>query len=113
MQIKLTGRHVSVTDNMKDHAREKAEKLLRFFDRIQEIRVVLDQEGGKPSVEYVVDIELGDDLVAHDTSEDMFGSIDAVADKLERQLRRHKERLKEHHKRGAEPEPPPEQDVAE
>lgn len=104
MQVKITGRHMSVTEHMKSYAEEKAQKLIRFFDRIQEIRVVLDYEGGKPAVEFLADVELTDDFVARETNDDMHAAIDLVSDKLERQLRRHKERLKEHHK-GREIEP--------
>lgn len=108
MQVKVTGRHMSVTDAMKSYADEKARKLVKFFDRIQEIRVVLDFEGARPTVECIVDVERADDFVAHETHDDIYAAIDAVSDKLERQLRRHKEMIKGHHKehhRGRENEP--------
>ena len=98
MQVKIIGRHMSVTDPMKAYAEEKAQKLFRFFDRIQEIRVVLDFEGGQPTVECLVDVERADDFVARETHQDMYAAIDAVSDKLERQLKKHKERVKGHHK---------------
>jgi len=98
MQVKITGRHVSVTEEMKAYAREKTEKLVRFFDRIQEVRVVLDMEGERYTAEAIADVELADDLVARETGQDIYAAIDTVSDKLERQLRKHKERLKEHHK---------------
>jgi ribosome hibernation promoting factor len=98
MQVKVTGRHMSVTDAMKSYADEKARKLVKFFDRIQEIRVILDFEGSRPTVECIVDVEHADDFVAHETHDDVYAAIDAVSDKLERQLRRHKEMIKEHHK---------------
>ena len=98
MQVKVTGRHMSVTDAMKAYAEEKARKLSRFFDRIQEIRVVLDVEGGRPTVECIVDVERAEDFIARETNADMYAAIDMVSDKLERQLTKHKERIKEHHK---------------
>jgi len=98
MQVKVTGRHMSVTDAMKAYAEEKAQKLIRFFDRIQEIRVVLDFDGNRPTVEVVVDVERADDFIAREMNKDMYAAIDKVSDKLERQLTRHKERIKEHHK---------------
>jgi len=98
MQVKVIGRHMSVTDPMKLYAEEKAQKLFRFFDRIQEIRMILDFEGGRPMVECLVDVERAEDFVARETDPDMYAAIDAVSDKLERQLKRHKERIKEHHK---------------
>lgn len=98
MQVKVTGRHMSVTEAMKAYAEEKAQKLSRFFDRIQEIRVVLDFEGGRPTVECIVDVEHADDFIARETHDDMYAAIDMVSDKLERQLRKHKERTRGHHK---------------
>ena len=98
MQVRVTGRHMSVTHAMKAYAEEKVQKTLRFFDRIQEIRVVLDFEGALPAVECIVDVERASDFVARETDADMYAAIDKVSDKMERQLRKHKERIKEHHK---------------
>jgi len=98
MQVKVTGRHMSVTDAMKAYAEEKALKVIRFFDRVQEIRMVLDFEGGQPVVECIVDVEHAEDFVGRETDADMYAAIDKVSDKLERQMRKHKERIKEHHK---------------
>jgi putative sigma-54 modulation protein len=98
MQVKVTGRHMSVTDAMKAYAEEKAQKLIRFFDRIQEIRIVLDFDGSRPTVECIVDVEHAEDFIAHEANDDMYAAIDKVSDKLERQLRKHKERIREHHK---------------
>ena len=98
MQIVVTGRHMSVTDAMKSYAEEKAERLSRFFNRIQEIRVVLDFEGGMPTTEVFADVEHADDFIAHETHKDMYAAIDAATDKLERQLRKHKERINQRHK---------------
>ena len=105
MQVRVTGRHMSVTEAMKAYAEEKSQRLIRFFDRIQEIRVVLDLEGGLPMAEFIVDVERAADFIGRETHSDMYAAIDAVVDKLERQLRKHKERIKEHH-RGREIETP-------
>jgi len=98
MQVKVTGRHMSVTEAIKSYAEEKAERLIRFHRRIQEIRVVLDFEGGLPKVEFIVDVERAGDFVGHETGKDVYAAIDAVVDKLERQLREHQARIKQRHK---------------
>mgnify|MGYP000412773546 CR=1 FL=1 len=98
MQVKVTGRHMSVTEAMKSYAEEKAQKLIRYFNRIQEIRVVLDFDGTRPMVEFIVDVERASDFVASETNDDMYAAIDKTADKLEAQLHKHKERLRGHHK---------------
>jgi putative sigma-54 modulation protein len=103
MQVVVTGRHMSVTSAMKSYAEEKVQRLSRFFNRVSEIRVVLDFEGSKPMVEGIVDVEHADDFVARETATDMYAAIDLMTDKLEMQLRRHKERLNERHHKGARP----------
>lgn len=98
MQIVVTGRHMSVTDSMKQHAEEKTQRLTRFYDRVQEIRAVLDFDGGMPTAELIVAIEHSDDLVAREQSADMYAAIDTVCDRMERQLRKHKERIDQKHR---------------
>jgi len=100
MQIVVTGRHMSVTEAMKAYAQEKAERLMRFDDRIQEIRIVLDFDGGRPTAEFIVDVEHSDDVVAKQAHDDMYAAIDTVVDKMERQLRKHKERAREQRHKG-------------
>ncbi|NLX59804.1 MAG: ribosome-associated translation inhibitor RaiA [Phycisphaerae bacterium] len=100
MQIVVTGRHMSVTDAMKAYAQEKAERLIRFDGRIQEIRIVLDFDGGRPTVEFIADLEHSDDVIASEAHDDMYAAIDTVVDKMERQLRKHKERVREQRHKG-------------
>ena len=92
MQISLTGRHVSVTDSIKNYAKEKASKLLKFYDRIQSIEVILDHDAGLNKVEIIVEAEHRNTFVAQESHEDMYAAVDLVVGKLERQLIRHKER---------------------
>ena len=94
MQISVTGRHVEVTDDVKDYAREKASKLPRFFDRVQSIEVVLGHDAGNSSVEIIVSVDRADPFLARESGPDTFALIDALTDKLGRQLRCHKERLR-------------------
>jgi putative sigma-54 modulation protein len=109
MQLVVTGRHMSVSDAMKAYAEKRLQKLTHFFNRIVEIRVVLDYEGSNSTVECIVDVEHTEDLVAREVDADMYKAIDAVADKLERQLKAHKERLNQRHKiRPSESAPPAE-----
>ena len=93
MQILLTGRHVNVTDELKEYASQKAEKLPKFYDRVQSIEVVLDHEGGDFTVDMIVTAGR-DNFIAHEAGPDMFALVDLVCEKLERQLRRHKERFR-------------------
>lgn len=92
MQIQVTARHVEVTDDVKDYANSKANKLTRFYDRIHEIDVVLDHEAEQFSVEMIVRADRKHTFVARETGPDTFVLIDVVIGRLERQLTKHKEK---------------------
>jgi len=97
--ITVTGRHVAVTDPMKQYAIDKIMKLERFNMRIVEVRVTMDIQ----KLDHIVDIvmKVNDFRVkSHMTSENMYASIDGAVDKIQRQMRRYKTRLQEHHARG-------------
>ena len=96
MQILVTGRHVQVTDDVRQYIQEKAGKLPRFYDRIHEIEVVLDHESEQFSVEMIVRADRKHTLVVRETGMDTFALIDLVVDKLERQLTKHKEKNRNH-----------------
>lgn len=91
MLFTITGKHIEVTQAIKDHAREKTEKLPRYYNSINRIEVVINgSEGGKPSVEIIARGEHSNVFVAKETGEDTYSCIDLAARKLERQLRRKK-----------------------
>ena len=94
MQITIIARHVEVPEDVKAYAREKAEKLLRFYDRIQAIEVIFDHEADQSSVEMIVSAGARNSFVGHETGPDALALIDLTTDKLERQLTKHKERLR-------------------
>ena len=92
MQIVVSARHGDVSDEVKKYAERKAEKLLKFFDKIQEIEVVLDHDSSSSQVEIIVNAEHGNVFVASDKGEDYFAAVDLTVDKMGRQLTRHKEK---------------------
>lgn len=92
MKITVSGRHMSVSDDVRDYCIEKAEKLTRFYNRLRSIEVVLDGNSGSHNVEMIVHADRTDPFIATEEQEDIFAAVDLVADKVERQLTRHKER---------------------
>ena len=92
MQLSVTGRHIQITDPMRRYAEEKASKLQRFYDRIESIDVILEQESSKFRVEVVVRADHRNTFVGQVGADDFYESIDLVVDKLERQLKKHKEK---------------------
>jgi putative sigma-54 modulation protein len=94
MQVTVSGRHMGVGEPLKAYCLEKAEKLHRFYDRIQSIEVVLDGQAGMHTAEIIVHAEGNQPFVASERREDVFAAVDVLIDKIERQLRRHKEKLR-------------------
>jgi putative sigma-54 modulation protein len=95
MQVNITFRHLDSTEALKAHAKDKVEHIQRFVDRPSEAHVVLYVE----NLEHHADINLKAGvflLRGRAKSNDMYASIDAAADKIERQLKKHKEKLKSH-----------------
>ncbi len=95
MQVNITFRHLESTEALKSHARDKVEHIQRYIDRPSEAHVVLYVE----NLEHHADINLkaGPFLLrGRAKTGDMYSSIDAAADKIERQLKKHKEKLQNH-----------------
>lgn len=93
MQVIVSGRHMGVTEALKEYCRGKAERLPRFLDRIQSIEIVLDGKDGVHTAEVIVHAAgAPQPFVAHERNEDAFAAVDLLMDKIEEQLRRYKER---------------------
>ncbi len=94
MQVTVSGRHMSVSESLKRYCLEKAQKLERFFNRIQAVDVVLDGQAGMHTAEIIVHADGNQPFVASERQEDVYAAIDILIDKMERQLTRHKEKLR-------------------
>lgn len=95
MQLNITGHHIEITPALREFVNTKFAKLEQYFDRINQINVVLKVE----KVEQIADATLfvnGGELHATSKSEDMYAAIDLLIDKLARQLNKHKDKLKQH-----------------
>lgn len=95
MQISVTGRHLDMTDALRSYVESKFEKLERHFDHVTDVHVILGVEKISQKAEATVQIS-GAKLFAEDAQEDMYAAIDGLIDKLDRQVRRHKEKLTNH-----------------
>lgn len=91
MQLTVSGHHIDVTDGMRTHVNEKFEKLQRHIDHITNIEVTLIVEKQVHKAEASLHVS-GADLFASAESPDMYAAIDALADKLDRQIIKHKEK---------------------
>ena len=106
MQIEITVRHTSVTADIKDYATKKTDRLVKYYDRIQSVRVVLDKDGGNMACEMIANVEHTPDLVGRATHTDVRAAIDLATDRLERQLAEHKDRVRNRKGRGPNPHQP-------
>ncbi len=98
MKMMISGRHVGVTESMKEYAETKVLKLVKFFDRITSVRVTMDIEGIQQHVEMVVEVARGQRLVAKAEAVDMYAACDLAERKLAQRLRKYKDRLTDHHR---------------
>ncbi len=91
MLFTITGKHVEITEAMRQHAQEKTSKLSKYYDSINQIEVVVDgSEGGSTMVEIIARAEHSKVFVGTERGQDAYQCIDMAAHKLERQLRRTK-----------------------
>ena len=102
MQIDITGHHVDVTPALRAYVTEKMQKLIRHSDQVISIRVILNVEKLQQIAEATVNVG-GQTLFAKFTAPDMYTSIDGLVDKLDRQVRRRKDRITNHQHTKAEP----------
>jgi len=95
MQLNVSGHHVEVTDPLRNYVESKFERLQRHFDNITNTQVTLIIEKMVQKAEATMHIS-GAEIFAQAESEDMYAAIDALADKLDRQLIKHKEKTRGH-----------------
>ena len=97
MQINITGHHVDITSALRAYVEEKLERLERHFDNITNAHVILEIEKDRQKAEATIHISRGK-VYADSEDENMYAAIDSLADKLDRQIKKHKEKLKDHHR---------------
>ena len=96
MQINVKGHQVEVTAALRDYAAGKFERVTRVFDQLHDVTVVLGIEKLLHKAEVTMQLS-GKTLHADATATDMYAAIDVLVDKVDTQLRKHKEKLTDHH----------------
>lgn len=100
MQLSVSGHHVVVTDSLRDYVASKMERLERHCDLVSDVHCILTVEKLRHKAEAKVNVN-GDTIFAETTEDDMYAAIDGLTDKLDRRVRKHKEKLVDHHARDA------------
>ena len=92
MHMKITGRHMEVTEAMRSYMEKKITKLKRYYNRISEMEVIVEEEGLHHKIEIIVKADNHQRFVVQHAAEDGYACFDAAIDKIERQLTKHKEK---------------------
>jgi putative sigma-54 modulation protein len=101
MQLTVTGHHVDVSPALRDYVATKLAKLERHFDHVTDVRCILTVEKLMHKAEAIINLS-GGTIHADSIQEDMYAAIDGLVDKLDRQVKKHKERVTDHHAREVE-----------
>ncbi len=92
MQITVTGRHFEITEPLREHIENKITKLGRYLEGITDVHVVLSVEKHRRLAEIILHQAHGKPIRGLEEKHDMYLAVDAVIDKIERQVRRHKDK---------------------
>ena len=97
MQVTISARHGHLSTATQEKIAEKVESVRKFFDRITSIQVTADLEHkDQVQVELKVTAEHHEEFVAVEQAENLLAATDGAIHKIDAQLRKHKEKLKEH-----------------
>ena len=97
MNLQISGHHLEITPAINDYARSKLERVTRHFDNVIDVNVILSVDKLKQKAEVTVHLS-GKDLYVEAIDEDLYAAIDNLADKLDRQIQKHKQKLQDHHR---------------
>jgi putative sigma-54 modulation protein len=98
MQIIVSGHQVIVTPSLRDYAETKLGRIVRHFDQLHDAYVVLSVEKLFQKAEATIHCAANKTIHADATGADLYAAIDGLADKLDRQVKKHKEKLTNHHR---------------
>lgn len=101
MQVNLTGHHIVITPALREYVNDKLTRIGRHFDHVTDIHCILTVEKLQHKAEATVNVS-GRQLYADAVKSDMYAAIDRLTDKLDRQVKKHKEKLSNHHPKGSD-----------
>lgn len=95
MQINISSKHMDLTSAIEEYAQKKVDRLTRFFDRIQQVDVIIDKLKNGYGVEIIADVEKHEPFIATSENDNLYACIDLGVDRAVRQLSDHKSRLRD------------------
>ncbi len=96
MQLNLTGHHIEITPSLRDYVDSKLSRIMRHFDHVTDVHCILTVEKLRHKAEAKINVS-GNTLFADSVEENMYAAIDTLVDKLDRQIKKHKEKVQSHH----------------
>lgn len=91
MNLHITGHHIHVTPAIRDYLSTKIERVNKHFDHVIDVNVIMSVSKLRQKVEATVRVR-GRDIFCESTQQDMYAAIDALIDKLDRAMIKHKEK---------------------
>lgn len=95
MNLNITGRHVEVTPAIRDYVNSKLDRVIRHFDNVTSVAVILSVEKLLQKAEVTLHVR-GKDIYVESEESDLYAAIDAMSDKLDRQVQKYKQKQSEH-----------------
>ncbi|HEY3431006.1 MAG TPA: ribosome-associated translation inhibitor RaiA [Rhodocyclaceae bacterium] len=95
MNLNITGHHVEVTPAIREYVSQKVDRVIRHFDHVTSTHVILSVDKQKQKAEITLHVK-GKDIHADAIDDNLYASIDAMVDKLDRQVVKHKEKVTDH-----------------
>ncbi len=96
MNLHMTGHHLEITPSMRDYVTTKMTRINRHFDLVIDVNMILTVERLRQRIEASVHLS-GKDIFVESSDADMYAAIDLLVDKLDRQIVKHKEKIKNNH----------------
>jgi len=100
MQLSVTGHHADISPALRDYVQAKLGRIERHFDNVGDVHCILTVEKLLHKAEATIHLN-GGTVHADSAADDMYAAIDGLIDKLDRQVKKHKEKLTDHHARKA------------
>ncbi|MCK2088365.1 ribosome-associated translation inhibitor RaiA [Thauera aromatica] len=95
MNLNITGHHIEVTPAIRDYVSSKLDRVIRHFDNVTSVAVILSVEKLRQKAEVTLHVR-GKDIFVESDDSDLYAAIDAMADKLDRQVQKYKQKQAEH-----------------
>ena len=97
MNLQISGHHIEVTPALREYVETKLNPVIRHFDQVTGVSVVLSVEKLKQKAEVTLHVP-GKDMHAEESGEDLYAAIDVLFDKLDRQVQKYKQKIQDHHR---------------